>query len=746
MNRNILTSLLLLCLCGKGNLNAQVIWNPISARPASINLIHEFPADTKMYSTDNNTLQKVLAGATKNIKTKEITIPTPSGQLQTFNIVQNTVLPPTLAAKYPMLATYTGVATDNPAITAKIDYTIYGFHAMVYDGNNTYIIDPATNEASNTYAVYYKNAIDHDNNLISSCLTGIAAENHLHHTARTTATAQRITNGYELRRYRLAVSCTHQYAQVVTNKATPTKAEVLSKMTTTINRVNGIYERELSVTMTFANNEDALIFTTSATDPLGAYNSSPVGLMSQNQIMCDSLIGDANYDLGHAFSTGAGGLSQVGIVCKSGLKAQCVTGSETPYGDGFDVDYVAHEIGHEYGADHTFNNSLSSSCLGQGVQSNAYEPGSGSTIMAYAGICAPDNLQPNSDAYFHTSSLIQINNYLTTGGDACPVKSPTNNKPPGNVAFTASYTIPYRTPFELTAPMAADSTNNAIITYCWEQWNLGDFGKTLSGTSTGGPLFRSYLPTPSNTRTFPSLRLLRNGLQSNAGVNNASGEKLPDAARYLTFRLATRSLLNGYGTLSIPDDTIHLDVVNTGSNGFTVTSQNTADITYQGLTTQTVTWNTAGTNAAPISAANVDIYLSTDSGYTWPYLLGTYPNNGSAAVTLPDIDTTVTAARFKVKGTGNVFFNINGRDFKVVRNIDAAVKVYPVPASQTLHINTGSSAEMQAAVYNMVGRKEWEGVIIGNIDLPVHLWARGVYILKLTDTTKRIVIRKIVVD
>lgn len=743
MNRNIPIYLLLLCFVSNGKLNAQVLWKQIASRASSVDLLHEFPKETLLYSTENSKLLQVLTSSTKN---KTISIPSPSGMEQTFSIHSASILPPALAAKYPMIATYTGVATYNPAITIKLDYTIYGFHAMVYDGYDTYIIDPATATTSNTYAVYYKRDIDNSNKYHNSCMTSDVAQTHSINGARNTASAQRLINGYELRRYRLAVSCTHQYAQKVTNNATPTKAEVLSKMTTTINRVNGIYERELAVSMVFADNEDTLIFTNQATDPLGFYNASPVGLMSQNQIMCDSLIGDANYDLGHAFSTGAGGLSQVGIICKSGSKAQCVTGSETPFGDGFDVDYVAHEMGHEYGADHTFNNAQSGSCNGQGVQTNAFEPGSGSTIMAYAGICNPDNLQPNSDAYFHSTSLKQINNYLITGGNDCPIKSPTNNKAPGNVSFTASYTIPYRTPFELTAPPADDSTGNATITYCWEQWNLGEFGKTLPTTTNGGPLFRSYMPSTSSTRMFPALRLLRNGIQSNAGVNNASGEKLPDVARYLTFKLAIRSLRNGYGSFSIPDDTIHLDVINTGGAGFTVTSQNNNGITYQGLTTQKVTWNVAGTNTAPINADNVDIYLSVDSGYNWPYLLGTFPNNGSATVTLPNIDTTVNAARIKVKGTGNVFFNINSRDFKIVRNIDAAVKVYPIPASQTLYINTGTTEPLQAAIYNMVGRKEWESTIISNTDIPVYLWARGVYILKLSNPAKRIVIRKIVID
>jgi hypothetical protein len=427
------------------------------------------------------------------------------------------------------------------------------------------------------------------------------------------------------------------------------------------------------------------------------------------------------------------------------MKAQCVTGSETPTGDGFDIDYVVHEMGHACGADHTFN-TQAGSCAGNGVPTQAYEPGSGSTIMAYAGICTPDNIQAHSDDYFHAASLRQIYSYLSTEGDGCAVKSATNNKPAGVASFGGNYTIPSRTPFELEAPATTDSTGGSAISYCWEQWNLGGFGQTQVNVSAAGPLFRSFAPVAVPGRMFPKLDMVRNGIMSNAGVDNASGEKLPEVARYLTFKLTVRSLHGNYGCFTIPDDTLHIDVANSGSTGFSVTSQNTAGVSYQGYDNETITWNVAGTNGAPVNASNVDIYMSPDKGNTWPYHLGTFPNNGSATVSIPNPDTNITAARFKVKGTGNVFFNINSKDFSVTRNFASSLTLFPVPASHTLHISSDNNGLLHAVVYNMVGRQQWEGDITGPMDLPVYLWARGVYIMKLVDGSNRRAIKRFVVQ
>jgi hypothetical protein len=734
--------ILSIILAGTCQTYAGNLWQLLPSRPGITDQETNLPSGSLTFKGNDEAIRKLLFSVGTDFTDRQVELPMPDGTLRLFHIRNTPVLPPGLAARYPGLRTFTGIAADDPFVTAKIDYTAQGLHAMIYDGENTSLVDPV---GSALYSAHYKrNELRQDGDqLPCATLPGIADVANQNAAQKTAA---RTSNGYELRRYRLALACSHQYAQAVTGSSAPSVAEVLSKMTTTINRVNGIYERELSVTMIFAEQEESIIFTVAAGDPYGPYNSSASTLLEVNQKMCDSLVGDANYDIGHAFTTGAGGLSQVGVVCKSSTKAQCVTGSVTPVGDGFDIDYVAHEMGHEYGADHTFNNGVSTACAGNGVASHAYEPGSGSTIMAYAGLCSPDNIQANSDAYFHATSLQQIQHYITHKGDECAVKTPTGNKQPGLPAYTATYTIPYRTPFELTAPLASDSTGDNGIFYCWEQWDLGGFGQTLTNATIAGPLFRSFAPVKSPVRTFPSMRLVRNSIQSNAGIDKASGEKTPTVARELNFKLTARNLRNGMGCFLLTDDSVHISVINTNSTGFAVTSQNTGGLTYVGYSSEQVTWNVAGTNSAPINAANVEIFLSSDTGNNWQYSLGTFPNTGSAMVELPNPEKNINNGRIKVKGAGNVFFNVNSKDFKLVRNFDAAIDLYPVPASNNLHIATDKTGVLQAAVYNMVGKLEWQGTINGQADLPVYLWAKGVYIMKLVDTTNQRTIKKFVVN
>ncbi len=738
------------------------LWKSVDLQNAPSQQLQVFhPKKYSVYKLDETTLKlQLLSLSTDPTQAQIVTLPMPDGSTRDFKVWQTPMLPESLAAQFPGINTFTAEAVNNPTVTAKLDITLYGFHAMVFDAEKTYMVDPYDNYNDGYYMVHYKGDETRTVSQRMKCVhkghdeNGPAGESMDIEQKNLPKLAHRTVNGYQLRTYRLALGCSHQYAQAATGLSSPTVAQTFSKMTTTINRVNGVYEREFSVTMVFAANENSLIFPVTTGDPYGPDDSNPNNLLTDNQTECDALIGNANYDIGHVFSTGGGGLALLGVVCEAGYKAQGVTGSSTPTGDGYDIDYVAHEMGHEFGADHTFNDGANGSCAGNAVDYDAYEPGSGSTIMAYAGICDPDDIQPHSDPYFHAKSLNEIHDYITSNGDVCPVKTATGNKLVNAPAFTTSYSIPYQTPFELLAPTAVDSVADSVVLYCWEEYDLGDFQATFSATHNNGPIFRTFNPTTSRLRIFPTMSMVLSGVLSNAGTENAQGEKVPDVARDLVFKCTFRDIIHNHGCFVFPDDSITLHAINTGA-GFKVTSQSTSGITYAGHSSQTVTWNVVGTTAAPISAANVDIYMSLDGGNTWMYHVGTFPNTGTASITVPNPAANSSTVRFKVKGSGNVFFNVNSTNFTVTYNsgfpISTGVtqvntlandtKIFPVPATDILHISTGTNNNIQATIINAVGQTVWSGQINGQVDLSVASWAKGVYHTRLfnADSNEQVV-------
>jgi hypothetical protein len=729
---------------------ASEVWKEVSSGMPPKEAQQIRPNRYKVYKLDEATLRIHFQNLPANADYAEIvSLPMPDGSTRDFRVWEESMMPQDLANQFPDIKTYSAVAVDDPGVTAKFDFTLYGFHAMVYDGEHTAYIDPYDNYNDGFYVAYYKNDLDRTFDSRMKCGVHSADENgpagESMKTAKTALPklAQKTINGYDLRSYRLALACSNQYAQAATGVASPTVAQVLSKMTTTMNRVNGVFQRELSITMNFVSGQNSLIFTSSATDPYNAINSNASSCLSTNQTKCDAIIGSANYDIGHVLTTGSGGLASLGCVCTFN-KAQGTTGSPSPTGDAFDIDYVAHEMGHQFGAEHTFNDDVNGSCGTNAVNNSAYEPGSGSTIMAYAGICDPDNVQLHSDSYFHRHSLGQILAFVNTSLGNCAVKSATGSKMVKYNSFSpTSYSIPYLTPFELTAPTATDSVTDSVILYGWEQNDLGSFGSTFAATTASGPIFRSFNPSTSRTRVFPKISLVL------AGNLNSAFEKAPTVARSLKFKCTYRNIRNNKGCVTIPDEVITLNAVTTGSGaGFKVMSQSTAGVVYDGGSTQTVAWTVLNTDVAPISASNVEIYMSQNGGTSYQYFVGTFPNTGTASIVVPNPATTTATARFKVKGAGNVFFNVNTTNFKVNYNPLVPISpnsastvvlpvneinVFPVPASDELHIT--ATMATTASVYNTLGQLIWSGNVDGSAAVTVAGWAKGMYYVRFTDAS-----------
>jgi subtilisin-like proprotein convertase family protein len=569
-----------------------------------------------------------------------IKLPMPDGAFATYRVLSSPVFEEGLSKKYPAIKSYTAIGIGKTKSVAKIDFSPRGFHAMIRTtGQSPVFIDPFRLE-DQLYMCYYKSDYPMEDEPFS-CET-IADEII---DPSLDADRLRITGDCQLRQYRLALACTGEYAQYHGG----TKPLVLAAMNTTMNRVNGIFEEEASLTMLIIANNDEIIFLNASTDPYT--NGDGGAMLGENQTTCDNLIGTANYDIGHVFSTGGGGVATLRSPCNDNIKARGVTGRSIPVGDPFDVDYVAHEMGHQYGGNHTQNNSCQRS-------SKSYEPGSASTIMGYAGICPP-NIQSNSDPYYHGANLSEFGAFVTNSGTggSCPlILSSANDAPSANAGL--DLTVPISTAFTLTG--IGTDINGDMLSYCWEQYNNAISTQPPLPSNTDGPNFRSVLPKDQTSREFP-----KNG-QDN------QWEVLPDNARTMDFRLTVRDYNTTYAYGCTDEDYMEL-AFDDNFGPFKITAANGGENwVANGL--ETVTWNVANTDQVPISCNFVDILLSLDGGLNYDSILVlNTPNDGSEPVLVPDIINST--ARIKIRAVGSVFFDVSDNDFTIGPDINCML--YP---------------------------------------------------------------------
>ncbi len=597
-------------------------------------------------------------------------VPVPNGEMQTFRIVRYDMMEPGLADRYPGIMTFLGVGTGREPQYIRLDWTARGFHATFTTPRGKVYIDPYCFDNVLHYVSYYTTDYPEP---ATPFECHFSKENNL--GINEPSDGELKAGDCVFRSYRLAMATTGEYSNYHGADNPSESALVLSAVVTAVNRVNEVYERDATIRMILIANTDDVFYYNPATDPYT--NSSGGTMLGENQTTLDAVIGTANYDMGHVFSTGGGGVANLNAPCDPNLKARGVTGLGNPIGDPFYIDYVAHEMGHQFGANHTQNNDCNR------VPATAMEPGSASTIMGYAGICSP-NVQSNSDDYFHAISLQEIGNFVAFGsGNSCDTPLPFVNNPP-TVGAGNDRIIPVSTPFMLTA--SANDPDGHPLTYCWEQWDNEAGDMPPQTTNTQGPMFRTFDPNSSATRYFPRLQDL---------VNNVSPtwEVLPSVGRDMEFRVTVRDNNGAAGCTAEDNMTV---TTAAGIGPFLVTAPNTGSTVWTEGQFEQVTWNVVNTTTAPVSCSLVDIFLSYDGGFTYPaQLANNLPNNGVASVLVPA--GTTTTARVMVKAEGNIFFDISNANFTIVAGAaDFSVGATPVsitacpPNDAVYTINTGS--------------------------------------------------------
>ncbi|MBL7885727.1 MAG: fibronectin type III domain-containing protein [Flavobacterium sp.] len=642
--------LLLMILMSSGVIFAQSFWKTTSKKNESITFENKRSiSNPNVFELNFLALKNHIANSPnrfdyKKNSTVAIDIPNELGQLEHFIIYESSNMDPALADRYPEIKSYVGQGVENPATTVYFSISPLGFQSMKINSDRTTVfIEPYTTDLQ-SYVVYKKSD---KKQAFSKFECSVVENGKLDFTTNDNFARPNADDGF-LRTFRCALSVTGEYTAYFGG----TKALALAAMNNSMTRVNGVFEMDFGVHMNLIANTDDVIYLNAATDPYSNAATGAGGAWNgELQSTLTSVIGEANYDVGHLFgaSGGGGNAGCIGCVCVNGQKGSGFTSPNDgiPMGDNFDIDYVAHEFGHQFGANHTWTHGGNE---GTGVQ---MEPGSGSTVMGYAGITSLD-VQPHSDAYFHAISIQQVTNNIKT--KTCQVNTATGNAIPTADAGL-DYTVPKSTPFMLTG--AGTDTNNSVLTYCWEQMNSQTNSTAPNATKTSGVNFRSYNPSTSPVRVFPRMQSVLAGATTTAGTE-ITVEALPSVARTLNFRLTTRDN-NVTGPANNSDDMIV--TVNATAGPFTVTVPNTA-VSYAGNSSQTITWAVAGTTANGVNCANVDILMSTDGGTTFPItLLSATPNDGTQALTIPNLAGTTN--RIMIKGTNHIFFDVSNTNFTI---------------------------------------------------------------------------------
>lgn len=764
-------------------LNAQNSSNTwVKTTPEAVSRLEKVRTSTysekqQLYLLNLNEIKQSLVNANDKFSQKPavyVSFPNINGVLEKYMVWENSNFEAELQTKYPEIRAYIGKSTSDRTATIHFSISPDGLQTMVLRANNaSEFIETYTTD--NSVYVLFDSKTRTKSDLPFNCTTKESAlmQESLNQSLQTAK-----SNDGVYKTMRLALSCTGEYAQYFYGGSIPANQEALGKekalagMNATMTRVNGVYEKDLSVHLNLIADNDLIIYTDPASDPYSAAGPGSNGLWNgELQLNLTDVIGNAGYDIGHLFGrTGGGGNAGCfGCVCVDDYggnpfdpsiqtkgKGYTSPSDGIPKGDTFDIDYVAHELGHQLGARHSFSFEYE----GNGSSSVQVEPGSGSTIMGYAGVTKNYDVQKHSDAYFTYRSIEEIQSNLVNKDCLVPTMI-TNSAPVVNAGL--DYTIPGGTAYVLRG--SATDLDGDALTYCWEQNDPIKNGSPLSTNQNSeaypeklvGPNYRSFTPVNSPDRFMPELYNVIYDLLS------SEWESISTVARDLKFTLTVRdNNINGAQTntdeMVVTSKVIYnASSAPSGAGPFEVTSQNTNGVVWASGSLQTITWNVNNTTSLP-GSANVNIKLSIDGGVTFPYVLASnVPNNGSSVITVPQTAFTSYICRVWIEPTNNIYYAINSRDFEVTTNLAnedfnlAGFSLYPNPnkGSFRVQFNSTSSNAIEIAVYDLRGRKVYNqeytntGLFSQNINL--NQIQSGIYIVTVKDGDKK-VDKKIVVE
>ncbi len=599
-----------------------------------------------------------------------ISIPNEKGETEQFQIYEASNFSPELSNKYPDIKSYIGYGLNNKAIL-RLSISPSGINTMIdYRDKPTVFMQPITGDVNN-YIVY--NRLSRADNKLPEFVCGMVEDfSKKEQVAKGESSSLRDANDQLLRKFKLAISVNGEY----TAYHGGTIAGALAAINTTMTRVNAVFETDMAVTFELVD-ATQLIYTNAATDPYSAISN----WNNELQSTLTTTIGEASYDIGHMFGASGGGGSAgcIGCVCEDGRKGSGITSPSDgiPEGDNFDIDFVAHEIGHQMGANHTWAFNTENT----GVNA---EPGSGTTIMGYAGITGDNNVQLHSDSYFHYYSIKQILDNLETSPNNCAQTTVISNEPP--IANAGNdYNIPPGTAYILKGT-ATDANGGDALTYCWEQIDNGVVTNTTFGpTLTTGSTNRSLEPNSSPYRYIPKFsRVVAGELTQENPTVNEDWETVSTVSRTLNWALTVRDREpSGLGLgAQTSFDLMRITVENvlpfTANSPGALPSTGEADIS----------WNVGETNNSTINCQKVTIKLSVDNGVTFPFTLATnIDNDGLETITIPGIPPA-NNARIIVEATDNIFY--------------AMSESFPISNMPTFALSNASGSQVACGVDELI--------------------------------------------